>query len=209
MGNSASKRLILSLTTGVVAAIAVSHSQDWKYSPLVGWDTAALIYIIWIWAILHGMNPSQTKSHAVSEDPSRAIADLLLIGASLASLVAVGVLIAQAGQATDLAKHVEIFLSLFSVIISWGVVQTVHILKYAKMYYDGTEGGIDFNESAPPRYSDFAYLAFTLGMTFQVSDTDIKTKEIRLVALKHSLLSYIFGAVIIATTINTIASLGK
>jgi uncharacterized membrane protein len=68
---------------------------------------------------------------------------------------------------------------------------------------------VDFNEKTAPKYTDFAYLAFTIGLTFQVSDTNIQTMLIRKTALKHALLSYLFGAVIIATTINTIASLGK
>ncbi len=50
---------------------------------------------------------------------------------------------------------------------------------YARLYYTGEDGGIDFNEDEPPTYIDFAYLAFTIGMTFQVSDTDLKTKAIR------------------------------
>jgi uncharacterized membrane protein len=31
------------------------------------------------------------------------------------------------------------------------------------------------------------YLAFTIGMTFQVSDTDLQTKPIRRTALRHAL----------------------
>jgi uncharacterized membrane protein len=61
----------------------------------------------------------------------------------------------------------------------------------------------------PPRYADFAYLAFTIGMTFQVSDTDLKTTEIRATALRHALLSYLFGSVILAATINLIAGLAR
>jgi uncharacterized membrane protein len=57
--------------------------------------------------------------------------------------------------------------------------------------------------------SDFAYLSLTIGMTFQVSDTDPQTKGIRRTAIGHALLSYMFGALIIATTINLIAGLGK
>jgi uncharacterized membrane protein len=77
------------------------------------------------------------------------------------------------------------------------------------LYYGQPEGGINFNEQASPDYKDFAYLAFTLGMTFQVSDTDLQTKTIRGTALRQSLLAYLFGTVIIATTINTLASLSK
>ena len=67
---------------------------------------------------------------------------------------------------------------------------------------------MQFNTSEPPRFSDFAYLAFTLGMTFQVSDTNFQTNTFRKVALGHSLLSYLFGTVIVAATVNLIVSLG-
>jgi uncharacterized membrane protein len=94
-------------------------------------------------------------------------------------------------------------------VLAWGVVHTVYALRYAKLYYDGDAGGVDFNEDDPPCYSDFAYLALTIGMTFQVSDTDLTTRVMRRTALRHAVLSYLFGALIIATTINLIAGLAK
>lgn len=206
---TAKNRLLSSLFVGLLAAWLVIVYGSWEYAPLIAWDTVAIVYAGWVWLTILPMKADKTKLMAVREEPGRTSTEILLIGASLASLVAVGFLISQAGNTSAVSKGAGIFLGLFSVIASWIVVQTIHTLKYAKLYYDGTEGGIDFNESSPPRYTDFAYLAFTLGMTFQVSDTDIKTKEIRAAALKHSLLSYVFGTVIIATTINTIASLGK
>jgi uncharacterized membrane protein len=68
---------------------------------------------------------------------------------------------------------------------------------------------VDFNEEEAPCYVDFAYLALTIGMTFQVSDTDLRRKDVRRTALSHALLSYMFGAIIIATTVNLIAGLSK
>ena len=65
-------------------------------------------------------------------------------------------------------------------------------------------GGIDFNQERPPQYTDFAYLATSLGMTYQVSDTALQNHGIRAEALKHSLLSYLFGTIILATTINLV-----
>jgi uncharacterized membrane protein len=50
-------------------------------------------------------------------------------------------------------------------------------------------------------------VAFTVGMTFQVSDTDIQIRIIRRTVMTHALLSYLFGAVILAVTINVIAAL--
>jgi uncharacterized membrane protein len=75
--------------------------------------------------------------------------------------------------------------------------------------YEGKPSGVDFNEDALPCYTDFAYLALTIGMTYQVSDTNLQTTGIRRTALRHAILSYGFGALIIATTINLIAGLGK
>jgi uncharacterized membrane protein len=82
-------------------------------------------------------------------------------------------------------------------------------MKYAREYYVDQDGGIDFNMAQPPVWTDFAYLSFTIGMTFQVSDTDLQTTALRRLALRHMLISYLFGAVIIAITINVVAGLGK
>jgi uncharacterized membrane protein len=52
-------------------------------------------------------------------------------------------------------------------------------------------------------------MAFTIGMTFQVSDTDLTAHDVRTNALRHALLSYLFGGVIIAVVINLVAGLGR
>jgi uncharacterized membrane protein len=96
-----------------------------------------------------------------------------------------------------------------TVVISWLVVHSVFTLRYAMLYYTGNDGGVNFNQAMPPRYSDFAYLSFTVGMTFQVSDTNLERPAIRATVLRHALLSYLFGAVILATTINLVAGLAS
>jgi uncharacterized membrane protein len=76
------------------------------------------------------------------------------------------------------------------------------------VYYKEPTGGIDFKHGHErPDYVDFAYTAFTIGMTFQVSDTDITRREMRHHVLQHALISFVFGAVIVATMVNVIASL--
>jgi uncharacterized membrane protein len=95
------------------------------------------------------------------------------------------------------------------VLLSWTVIHTVFALRYARLYYSGTDGGVDFHEDAKPRFSDFAYLAFTVGMTFQVSDTDLNTSAFRATVLRHALLSHLFGTVVVALTINLVAGLSR
>jgi len=155
------------------------------------------------------LDAESTASHATREDPSRDLTDLVMLGAAIASLIAVGVVLFGAGGDSGDGKYLLAGLAVFSVFVSWAIVHTVFTLKYARLYYSGTPGGIDFNESGLPDYPDFAYLAFTIGMTFQVSDTNIKTKLIRRTALRHAWLSFPLGAVIIAACINLVSGLAK
>ena len=112
----------------------------------------------------------------------------------------------KAGGETGRAHILIIAVAFLSIVLSWITVHTVFTLRYARLYYSAG-GGIDWHARDLPDFGDFAYVALTLGMTFQVSDTDIISKPIRKAALRHAVLSYVFGVVILATTINVVASL--
>ena len=176
----------------------------WSFAPLIGWDAAALLLVVFIWNDFSDHSPDQTARVARSDDMNHGMMDTIVLSASLVSLVAVGVLLtAQSTSASE--KAIRDMLGLLSIVISWAMVHTLYSLRYAAMYYRGTEGGVDFGKERP-RFSDFAYLAFSLGMTYQVSDTTLQTTEFRRVALHHAWLSFVFGTAIIATTINLVAS---
>ena len=153
------------------------------------------------------LDSRQTARRAKREDPGKLLADGLLLSASVISLAAVVVVLVKAANSGALTRDLLVALAAVSVVIAWIVVHTIFTLRYALLYYVDENGGIDFNEPDAPRYTDFAYLAFTVGMTFQVSDTDIQDKRIRATILRHMWLSYVFGAVIVAITINLIAGL--
>ncbi len=197
---------------GVVAAVAAVGTGllgRWAYAPLVGWDAAALVFAVWVWAAaIIPFSSSQTAAHATREDPGTAATDVIVLVAAVASLAAVGFILIQATSAQGASQDLLAGVGVGSVALSWFSVHTLFTLKYARLYYTGVHGGVDFNQKAPPRYVDFAYLAFTIGMTFQVSDTDLQTPTVRATALRHALLAYLFGAIILATTINLIAGLG-
>jgi uncharacterized membrane protein len=189
-------------------AIPVAALTSWALAPILAWDIASFIYLVWVWLTIWRQDAEATDRLADREDPTRAVADLLYLGAAVVSLIAVGFLVGRAANSPGSEQGLLNALGVGSVVLSWAVVHTVFTLRYASLYYRGDDGGVDFNQSAPPRYSDFAYLAFTIGMTFQVSDTDLTTPEIRKTALRHALLSYLFGTGILATTINLIANSG-
>jgi uncharacterized membrane protein len=98
-------------------------------------------------------------------------------------------------------------LAFVSVLLAWASIHTVYTLRYARLYYSPPVGGIDFHEDDPPDYLDVAYLALTIGMAFQVSDTELSKRPIRRAAIHHALLSYLFGTMIISVAVNIVASL--
>ncbi len=205
----ASSRVAVLVTVGAIAFVLTLLAGGGGLAPVVGWDVGALVYIVWMWLSIWWLDAESTARRAVREDPARIVADGLLLSASVVSLVAVGAVLIKAGHSQGTAKHVLVGVGIVSVVIAWTMVHTVFTLRYTRLYYEEHPGGVSFNERDRPRYTDFAYLAFTIGMTFQVSDTDIQNKEIRATALRHGLLSFVFGAVIVATTINLIAGLTK
>lgn len=184
----------------------------WQYTLpapalLTGWDIAAATYLAMVWVAVSPMNAEVTARMAGREDPSNPVAEVVVVAASIAALVAIGFALARAGESTGSTKALLIGLGAVSVVASWLVVHTVYMLRYARSYYSEPPGGIDFNEEDRPAYLEFAYFSFTIGMTFQVSDTTITSKGIRRLTLHHALLSFLFGAVILATAINIFASL--
>jgi uncharacterized membrane protein len=185
-------------------------SKEWDVAALAGWDAAGLTFLIWTWRTLWGLDEAESRREAEREDPTQALADGILLVAALVSLAAVGVVLATGKGNGGTGLIVNLALAVGSVVVSWAVVHTTFTVKYARLYYSGPDGGIDFHDpAAKPTYQDFAYLAFTIGMTFQVSDTEINARLIRATVLRHALIAYLFGAVILAVTINLLAGLSK
>jgi uncharacterized membrane protein len=191
----------------MVAGSIAAFLAPWQAVPLFTWVAAASTWIASVWISIAPMDNVATSRNATREDPHGPAADALLLSASVASLGAVVLGILKAGHSHGSEKLLLLATGIAAIIASWGVVHTVFTLRYAALYYRAPEGGVNFNEDDRPSYVDFAYLAFTIGMTYQVSDTNLTTKAIRHTALRHALMSYLLGTVIIAATINVAAGL--
>jgi uncharacterized membrane protein len=207
MKTSAGTRVAVTTVVGAGGGVVAMLFTLWQAAVLIGWDVAVAALLGWIWVALAPMGADETRNNANREDPSARLSELLVLTAGVAVLAAVGLVLLRAGSATGGTKAYLITLGVISVALSWSLVHTVFTLRYARAYYSAPVGGIDFNEGDPPTYLDFAYLAVTIGMTFQVSDTNLTSKGVRRIALSHALLSYLFGAVIVALVINVVSSL--
>jgi uncharacterized membrane protein len=206
---SVSARLWSAGGIGAVVGAVAAGLAPWQVVPLSAWCATALTWVAALWWRIARLDAAGTAMHATYEEPARGTADALLLSASLISLGAVLLGVEKASSSRGDERAVLLGAGVLAIIASWLVVHTLFTLRYADLYYCGLDGGIDFNQDEKPTYADFAYLAFTIGMTYQVSDTNLTSNEVRRTALRHALLSYLFGTVIIAATINLAAGLVK
>jgi uncharacterized membrane protein len=199
--------------TAVVAGIAflvAAFFTPWQAAVLLGWDAGTLVLLVWIFADTWWLDGTDTRKLAKRNDDFEASAHVILVLASVVSLVGVGFALLKASGETGTAKGLVTLVAVVSVVLSWLAVHTVFMIRYARLYYDqngGEGGGISFHGEPMPDYRDFAYLSFTLGMTYQVSDTDISARPVRRAALRHALISYVFGVSVIAVVVNVVAGL--
>jgi uncharacterized membrane protein len=201
-------RLIVAFLAGIIAGAVASLLGGWQYVPAIAWDVTGAVFCALAWRAVWPMSAAATAARATEEDLSRASTDVLILAASVVSLAAVTLVLAGAHHEHGVARVELASIGLTTVAVSWFTVHTIFMLRYALLYYAEPAGGIDFGSDEPPSYRDFAYLALTLGMTFQVSDTALRSSELRGTALRHALLSYLFGAIILAVAINLVAGLG-
>lgn len=203
----AARRLVVAVPAGALAGAVTGLFSAWQAAVLVGWIALGVVWSTWTWAVILRLDPAETSALAVAEEPNQGQTFALLLAAAVASLAAVAAGVVKAGGAHGPSRYLLLGAGIAAIVVSWLLVHTVFTLRYAALYYKGGTRGIDFHSDEDPVYADFAYLAFTIGMTFQVSDTDLRDRAVRHTALRHALLSYLFGTVIIAATVNVAAGL--
>lgn len=196
-----------------VAALVFLLTYDRILGPtqwVVTYVAYALVVIGLTWTTMVNVRPQDVPYTSRLEDSSRILIFMFVIVAAFASLFTVIILVRSVKNLSPESLTGHIGLSILAVICSWWLVHTVFTLRYAHMYYGDTEapaGGLDFPNEKEPDFLDFAYFSFIIGMTSQVSDVQITSRPIRRLALIHGLLSFVFNAVIVALSINTISGL--
>lgn len=202
---AASARLGAGVAAGLGIAVLCGLAVDVPLGILAAILTTHAVFVISGWAVLWPMSAETTMANAEREDLSPRVEEILVVAISLGALVGIGILTALGTSAPALAAALVALLGVF---LSWGSLHLMYAARYAHLYYvTGRGSGIDFNSAEPPTFRDFLYVSYNLGMTFQVSDTAVTDARIRAVVLRHCLLSYVFGAVVLASTINLVAGI--
>jgi len=208
-------RFIIASITGIIVFFLIQGKYSMPGTILITWISFALMVIILDWIVILSCHPQEVRKIARLQDSSYTFLFLFVITASLMSFIAIVFLLksAKGHQGPSITDH--ILLAIGAVIVSWFLVHTVFALRYAHLYYDTDTddgqprkaGGLDFPEEKEPDYLDMVYFSFVIGMTFQVSDVEISSRQIRRLALLHGFLSFIFNTAILALSINVISGL--
>ncbi|MEO9210329.1 MAG: DUF1345 domain-containing protein [Ginsengibacter sp.] len=177
---------------------------------MIGWDSFCLCLIVFHWTTFYITDSKQIRTQSKIQDSKGSIIFIIILIATLASFLAVLLLILTKKQ----NQHVpiQIPVAILGMLFSWILIHTIFTIRYAHIFYGDHEslpnvhaGGLDFPNEKKPDFLDFAYFSFVLGMTFQVSDVQVTSKRIRRLAMFHGLIAFGFNTIMIALTINLIA----
>jgi len=196
-------RLLSGIGAGVTAALLGSLVEV-QLGLLLAVAVAGAVYVVFGWVVLWPMDAETTRVNATHEDLTPGVDEVVVGAAALGGLAAVVALLLVGDTSTG---RTDAAVALGGVFAAWATLHLMYATRYAHLYYSDTPGGIDFNTTEPPAFRDFLYFSYNLGMTYQVSDTAVQSSTIRAVVLRHCLLSYVFGAAIIATTINLVVGI--
>lgn len=200
-------QLLIAALLGALVGILALLTTRTTFAPSLAWDAAAISFLLLKWRDIWRLDGKRTKAAAADEDSSTLLDDFILIAAALIGLTTVVLVLSNQVTGDKEEAVIRTVLGIVSVVLAWAVVHTIYTLKYARLYYAEPEGGIEFNTPELPSYADFAYVAFGIGMAFQVADTNLQTRTFRIMVLGHALLSFLFATTILAVTINLVAGL--
>jgi uncharacterized membrane protein len=204
------RRAIAVLTVGLLATLILLTAVRWELAVILGWDVGATTFLVSTGHLIARASATDTERLATKEDATRTASAFILVSVCTASLFGVGLAIHLAGDRSGGMRFLLIAVAVLTIALSWSTLNSVYVLRYAYLYYGPADGGIDFGDpetTMRPTYRDLAYVAFTIGMTYQVSDTVLRSPQMRRTVLSHAGLAYVFGVVIIAGAVNLIAGL--
>lgn len=210
-------KLYVSVGIAVVFFIATKGKFTDPIHYMLVWLVYVLSTLMLSWATILSSHPGEVKQEAHAQDSSRTVIFFFVIAVAFASLFAILLLLRNPSSKSEEEFAGKVLIPLACVVGSWWLLHTVFTLRYAHLYYcdmehpDGKKHvkpeGLEFPNEDEPDYLDFAYFAFVIGTTFQVSDVQITSRKIRRLAWMHGLFSFAFNTCILAFAINVTSGL--
>ena len=204
------QRLVYGLIVGLAVA-ALPLPTGWHCRALVGWSVGVAVYLFLAWRLCAHFDAQRTRDWAQAQDEPSGVLLLVLLTATLACVAAITVLIQQSKELSGIDRVLHIGLAVVALGLSWLFIQTIFSFRYDHRYYQEEKNkepdgpGLKFPGGLDPDYFDFLYYSHVVGMTSQVSDVRVTSREMRRLTLVHSVLSFAFNMLIVALSINVVA----
>jgi uncharacterized membrane protein len=204
-------RIVIGLAAASAVFFSLRGHVGASIDMIVAWDTFAFFVLVLAWVVILKTPQTRLRGHAKAQDVSQLLISVcVVVGASVAFAVGFLLRLHKTGPQPQLTVH--LMLTLGTMIFSWMLVHTVFGLRYAHVFYGDSDdpvearhaGGLTFPDKRLPNYFDFAYYAFVIGMTCQISDVQITSRKIRRLTLLHRVLSFGFNTVILALTVSSL-----
>jgi uncharacterized membrane protein len=201
-------RLFFSAAVCAVAIVLMPAQWSPATRFLAGWNVAVWLYLALVYSLIAKSKSRDAAERAASQDEGRVAILILTVLASLATVAAI-IFELSGSHKTD-PQVGQMVLAVLTILSAWGFIHTIFALHYAHEYYGERGGkknsGLKFPDDEDPEYWDFVYFSFVIGMTAQVSDVAITSKQIRQTVTAHSIVSFLFNVSILALTINIAAN---
>jgi uncharacterized membrane protein len=204
-------RVGCALVAATITGLAV-HTLPLSTAALATYDTFAVVSLALIAVTISFTTSRQIRSLARKQDVGRTIIFFVVVVAACAGVFAVAFLI-RGGKSTSGDRFtLHVLLAAATVVLSWLLMHMVFGLRYAHNFYGDSDArlakqGLEFPGESEPDYRDFTYFSFVIGMTCQVSDVQVTSREMRRLVLVHGVLAFAFNTVILALTVNVVSSL--
>ena len=181
-----------------------------RHGLMAGFDVAAAVFLLSLMPIFLKSDPKEMRDLVERNDANRVV----LLGITGAVMLVILVTVAAELSDQKAAHHGWTkALVIATLALAWLFSNIVYALHYAHLYYvrdaqGNDKGGINFPKTPEPDYGDFIYFAFTLGMTFQTSDSNITSGTMRSVVVFHCFAAFVYNIGVLAFTINVLGGSG-
>jgi len=208
-------RLILAITIGLLVYLFLPKETRFEIRLLLAWDMGVIFLLTIILLMMKKANANYTLHRAQKQEPSKATTLVFTVLISAASLVAVAFMLNDGKNWKSDPANLHLGLCTVAIFSAWFLLHTFFALHYARLYYDEMDdgptgrykGGLEFPGDTPVDYWDFMYYSFTIAMCYQTADVSISSAPMRRLTLVHTILSFIFVALVIGLVVNVVSNL--
>ena len=204
-------RLLRSIVVGVLISVPLVFLISPREALAIGMLASLVVDGCLVGRAAWRMNEQQTQKFfsALREGVDHLVERT--IGLNLLGFGIISLCVSDLGiNASVLPRDLRVLVFFFSVLLIWIALHHGFAVHYASLHFkcqsrgsDGADQSIfEFPGGHVPVFFDFVYVAYTVGMTFEMSDVGARTTEVRKIVVVQSLLAFLYTTIAISAFIS-------